>query len=189
MSDSPAHYLVIDFEATCCDRGSVPRHEMEIIEIGAVMVAADTLAPLAEFQRFIRPVRHRRLTAFCTQLTSITQADVDGAGDFKAVMAEFRDWLAPWPDLVFGSWGDYDERQLRQDCSYHRVGYPIRGPHLNLKRAFAEKQGLERGIGLGQAVRLAGLRFAGTHHRGIDDARNITRLLPYSLGRQALSKS
>jgi inhibitor of KinA sporulation pathway (predicted exonuclease) len=27
------------------------------------------------------------------------------------------------------------------------------------------------------------LAFQGTEHRGIDDARNIARLLPYALGR------
>jgi inhibitor of KinA sporulation pathway (predicted exonuclease) len=27
-----------------------------------------------------------------------------------------------------------------------------------------------------------GLDLVGTHHRGIDDARNIARLLPYCLG-------
>lgn len=183
---SPKHYLVVDFEATCCDRGTVPRQQMEIIEIGAVIADATTLEPIAEFQRFIRPVRYPTLTAFCTELTSITQSDVDGAAGFKEVMSEFRAWLLDWPDLMFGSWGDYDERQLRQDCGYHRFGYPINGGHINLKRAFSDWQGLSKGLGLGQAVRLAGLRFAGTHHRGIDDARNITRLLPYCLGRMGL---
>ena len=31
-----------------------------------------------------------------------------------------------------------------------------------------------------------GLPLVGTHHRGIDDARNIARLLPFALGRQRL---
>ena len=60
--DETKTYLVIDLEATCDDQGGVPRHEMEIIEIGAVLVAADTLAPLDEWQSFVRPVRHPELT-------------------------------------------------------------------------------------------------------------------------------
>ena len=32
------------------------------------------------------------------------------------------------------------------------------------------------------ALAQAGLPLAGTHHRGIDDARNIARLLPFALG-------
>ncbi|WP_293128313.1 hypothetical protein [Microcoleus sp. bin38.metabat.b11b12b14.051] len=31
------YYLVLDLEATCCDKGSIARNHMEIIEIGAVM--------------------------------------------------------------------------------------------------------------------------------------------------------
>lgn len=42
-----------------------------------------------------------------------------------------------------------------------------------------ERQQLNKKPGLGDAVRLAGLEFSGTHHRGIDEARNIARLLPY----------
>jgi hypothetical protein len=36
---------------------------------------------------------------------------------------------------------------------------------------------------LGQDHARLGLTFEGTAHRGIDDARNIARLLPYALGR------
>jgi inhibitor of KinA sporulation pathway (predicted exonuclease) len=66
------YFLVLDLEATCCDRGTIKRHEMEIIEIGAVMVGAKTLTIRDEFQTFIKPVRHPVLTEFCKSLTSIT---------------------------------------------------------------------------------------------------------------------
>ena len=50
---------------------------MEIIEIGAVMAEASTFQVFDEFQTFIRPVRHPRLTPFCTSLTSFEQQDID----------------------------------------------------------------------------------------------------------------
>jgi inhibitor of KinA sporulation pathway (predicted exonuclease) len=53
---------------------------------------------------------------------------------------------------------------------------------MNVKRIMAERQKLTKKPGLGDAVRLAGLRFSGTAHRGIDDARNIARLLPWIFG-------
>ena len=40
---------------------------------------------------------------------------------------------------------------------------------------------------MGQALRRLGLRFEGPPHRGIDDARNIVRLLPYALGRMPVA--
>lgn len=178
----PSHYLVIDFEATCCDQGSVPREQMEIIEIGAVMVAADDYRIEDEFQRFIRPVRHPKLSPFCKQLTSIQQEDVDNAPSFKAFVAAFKSWLYQYQNFAFCSWGDYDLKQLRQDCLYHHIPNPVTAPHLNVKRLLAARHQLAKKPGLGEAIRLAGLRFEGTAHRGIDDARNIARLLPYIFG-------
>jgi len=183
-----SRYLVIDVEATCCDKGTVPRDHMEIIEIGAVMVDGTSLAVIDEFQTFIRPVRHPRLTPFCTALTSIAQEDVDSAPMFEEAIAGFRSWLYRYSDFVFCSWGDYDLKQLHQDCAFHKVPYPISASHVNVKRLMAERQTLSKKPGLGEAVRLAGMTFDGAHHRGIDDARNIARLLPYIVGEARLPR-
>ena len=43
------YILVVDLEATCCDLQSIPRYQMETIEIGAVMVATDSLEIIDEF--------------------------------------------------------------------------------------------------------------------------------------------
>jgi inhibitor of KinA sporulation pathway (predicted exonuclease) len=177
-----SRYLVIDFEATCCDRGTVPRHAMEIIEFGAVIAEADDFRIVDEFQSFVKPVRHPRLTPFCTTLTSIRQADVDVAPAFPECIAAFEVWLSRYRDFAFCSWGDYDRTQLQQDCDFHRIHNPISAPHRNVKRLFGERQGRTKKYGLSDAIREAGLAFSGTHHRGIDDARNIARLLPFVFG-------
>ncbi|MDR2872715.1 MAG: exonuclease domain-containing protein [Xanthomonadaceae bacterium] len=182
-------YLVVDLEATCCNDGSIPQQQMEIIEIGAVMVDADSFAVIGEFQSFVRPVRHPRLTSFCTQLTSIRQEDVDTAPDFSEAASAFKRWLRDYPGFVFCSWGDYDFRQLHQDCDFHRLANPISAMHLNVRRLLTERQRLIQKPGLKAAVRMAGLAFAGIPHRGIDDARNIARLLPYVFGNRILSAS
>lgn len=177
--DIPA-YLVVDLEATCDDRGAVPREESETIEIGAVLVDGETLRPLRELQTFVRPVVHRRLTAFCTQLTTITQADVDHAPLFP----EAADRLAAFAgNAVFCSWGAYDKNQLARDARRHGVAHPLPGSHLNLKELFARATGARRPCGTAGALARLGFVMEGTHHRGIDDARNIARLLPYALGR------
>jgi inhibitor of KinA sporulation pathway (predicted exonuclease) len=186
---SPSHYLVIDLEATCDDRqagdgkGAVPPKEMEIIEIGAVLCDAETLAPVGELQTFVRPVRHPRLTPFCTQLTSIRQADVDGAPRFPEAIDLLRDFVAG-RGALFCSWGDYDRRQFQQDARFHRVSLPFGDRHLNVKKRFSAELGTEERFGMAGALRRVGLPLVGTHHRGIDDARNIARLLPWSLGRR-----
>jgi len=172
------YYLVIDLEATCCDHRTVPQGEMEIIEIGAVMADARSLQPVDEFGAFVRPVRNPTLTPFCSDLTSITQQQVDSADEFHDVLDRFVRWAAQYPNHLFCSWGDYDRKQLMRDCSFHRIRYPF-GDHLNLKRTFAQRMGLRKPEGMKGALRRVGLPLQGTHHRGIDDARNIAQLLPY----------
>jgi inhibitor of KinA sporulation pathway (predicted exonuclease) len=179
--DNP--YLIVDLEATCDDRGSVPRDESETIEIGAVLVDPRTLEPIDEFQTFVRPVVHPRLTAFCTELTTITQADVDDAPPFRVAAAELA---AFGRDAVFCSWGAYDRIQLARDAHRCGIPHPQPGTHLNLKDLFGRASGSRRGRGNGDALRRVGLARTGTHHRGIDDARNIARLLPYALGRVSI---
>lgn len=192
MSTTHTHYLVVDLEATCADDGAVPRGEMEIIEIGAVLVVqrGAQLETVDEFATFVRPIRHPQLTAFCMKLTTITQSDVDAAPLFPKAVDRLKLWLYAEPrEFVFCSWGDYDDRQLRQDCAFHGIPFPIAGQHLNVKKAFASAQGLAKRPGLGQAVEMAGLTFEGTAHRAIADARNIVRLLPLIFGDGRLSKS
>ena len=172
------HLLVIDFEATCSEDDYVARTEMEIIELGAVMVEAGSQAFVDEFQSFVRPIRKPRLTEFCTELTSIQQSEVDAAPSFAEMMIAFAGWLSRFDDAVFCSWGDYDCRQLHQDCDYHSVPYPFDNRHINLKAEFA-KQRRTRKMGLTTALDAVGLPLVGTHHRGIDDARNIARLIPF----------
>ncbi|NHZ79970.1 hypothetical protein F2P44_11880 [Massilia sp. CCM 8695] len=114
-------YIIVDFEATCCNEGQVARDEMEIIEIGAVALYGDGPSTYGQFQAFVKPVRHAQLTAFCKQLTNISQQKVDSADSFSAVMGRFSTWIDSFDNPIFCSWGDYDKHQLRQDCGYPPV--------------------------------------------------------------------
>lgn len=182
------YYLVLDLEATCCDQETIKRHQMEIIEIRAVMVAAQDLTVIDEFQTFIKPIRYPILTPFCKSLTSITQEQVAQAPGYVEAIALLKQWLSNYPNVVFGSWGDYDRNQFKQDSMFHNVPFPIAYPHVNLKQLFSEVQGLPKRYGMAEALQLAGIALEGTHHRGIDDARNIAKLLPFILGRQQLQQ-
>lgn len=177
-------FLVIDLEATCDDGNVVPKHEMEIIEIGAVLVDARTLDAVEDFQTFVTPVRHPRITPFCTSLTSITQPMLEGAPRFAEAIDALRAFIGD-RDALFASWGDYDRKQFEQDARHHRVTLPFRGRHWNIKQAFSESLGEPKRYGMSAALARVGLPLVGTHHRGIYDARNIARLLPWALGRAA----
>ncbi|WP_027707028.1 3'-5' exonuclease [Zooshikella ganghwensis] len=182
------YFLIIDLEATCCDQKTIARNQMEIIEIGAVLTEAKTLAIVDEFQTFIRPVRNPVLTPFCTELTSITQKNVDNAPGFAEAIEHLKQWLQSYSSYIFCSWGDYDKKQFEQDCQFHQVAYPLTNGHINIKKAFSEAQGLKRKYGMSTALNLIGAQLEGTHHRGIDDARNMVKLMPFVLGCKKLSR-
>jgi inhibitor of KinA sporulation pathway (predicted exonuclease) len=111
------------------------------------------------------------------KLTSIRQSDVDQAQPFPRVLSEFADWVARYPDHLFCSWGDYDRKQLEQDCRFHKLPFPFPGGHWNIKQAFSDLMGTRKRFGVGRALRRLGIEGVGTAHRGIDDAHNIAAIL------------
>ena len=169
--------VAVDLEATCCDRQTIPRDEMETIEIGAVALDSRYLEIESEFQSFVKPVRHPVLTDFCTSLTSIRQEDVDQSDEFPLVARAFSEWLHRFPDHVFCSWGDYDRKQIEQDCRFHEVPYPMSLEHRNVKKEFSRYLGTSTRFGIGGALRRLGIERTGIAHRAIDDVHNIARIL------------
>jgi 3'-5' exoribonuclease 1 len=127
------------------------------------------------------------LTEFCLNLTSIIQIQVDDAPTFPDAIKLWQPWLSQFNKAIFG-WGDYDRKQLQQDSKHHHIDLPylVSSNHVNLKEIFSTTQGLNKRYGMAQALNLANIALTGTHHRGIDDARNISKLLPYILDRQKI---
>ncbi len=173
------YFLIIDLEATCCNQKSILRHQMEIIEIGAVMLNRQTWEIDDEFQQFIKPVRNPQLTPFCKELTSISQQQVDAAPNFPEAMSKLTAWMNLFPNHIFCSWGNYDKSQFLQDCKFHDVPYPFGAEHRNIKTEFSEYLGVSHKFGMAKALQHLGMKLQGTHHRGIDDARNIAAIYRY----------
>lgn len=181
------YLLIVDVEHTCTSDDSIPSSEKEIIEIGAVVVSGQNLQILDQFERLVRPVQHPVLSDFCTELTGIQQADVDAADNFSDVFEEFKSWLSGYDTYLFASWGSYDIVQIGLDCEYHNIDPLLLSATLNLKKAFAKAQKIKPQVGMKRAMQLAGITTEGSHHRGLDDARNIARLLPFALGAKDIS--
>ena len=177
--------IVVDLEATCWDT-SRPRNHMEVIEIGAVRLD-EALTVVDEFDAFVRPVVEPKLSQFCTALTTIKQADVDGADMFPAVFARFIEWIGDGPYRLC-SWGFFDVGQFRLDCTRFGLVFPglFESEHLNIKQVFADWKGVRR-CGMTAALDLLGLPLAGTLHRGIDDARNIAKIVQVTLPNAVVS--
>ncbi|WP_042419911.1 3'-5' exonuclease [Streptacidiphilus anmyonensis] len=166
---------VVDVEATCWDGEPPPGQVNEIIEIGLTVVDLTRGERLSKHRLLVRPGRSR-VSPFCTELTGLTQQEVDGGIPFaeacRRLAKEHAAGARPW-----ASWGDYDRHQFTRQCRATGVAYPFGSRHTNAKAVFTEANGLRKRPGMAQALRLAGLPLEGRHHCGADDAWNIAALI------------
>ena len=174
------NYIIVDLEATCWQ----PRNDKqnEIIEIGAVKIHSE-LELRSEFSAFVKPILNPRLSPFCKELTTITQQEVDQADTFEIVIDEFIDFCTrkantkERDEFVLCSWGHYDKKQFVADCKLHELDTDWLENHISLKHQYAEITDTNRKrCGMGSVLKREGLKLEGTHHRGIDDARNIVKI-------------
>ncbi|GAA2286964.1 3'-5' exonuclease [Glycomyces scopariae] len=166
---------VIDVEATCWEGRPPPGAVSEIIEIGLTVVDLAVRERTAKHRILVRP-RRSTVSAFCTELTGLTQAEVDTGIEYadacRLLAAEHRADSRPW-----ASWGDYDRNQFQRQCRATGTRYPFGSRHTNVKVRFTEARGLGRRPGMDAALQIAGLPLEGRHHSGADDSWNIAALV------------
>ena len=168
------NFIVFDLEATCWEGWD--KSQNETIEIGAVLIN-DKNEIVSEFQQFIKPLKHPVLSEFCKELTSIKQSDVDKAPYFGEVIENFKTWFnCGSEDYVLCSWGFYDRKQFESDCKIHGLDDTWVDKHISLKHQYGKFMKLRRAIGMKNALINENIELDGTHHRGIDDARNIAKI-------------
>ncbi|MGH8635743.1 MAG: exonuclease domain-containing protein [Burkholderiales bacterium] len=166
--------VVVDVEATCWKKGVFSRKK-ETIEIGAVLLLFDRAeSTWPEFQTFVRPTRLPHLSAFCRELTGITQENVDAAPAFPEALRLFLEWLQPLAQVVLATWSHYDLWQLDLDLEAH--GLPqLAIPFLDVKKLAGRIVGTKS---LEETAReLAHDAVAMPSHRAIADARRAARIL------------
>lgn len=167
------NYIIIDLEATCEEIRS-PEFQREVIEIGAVKISNNGDVT-GEFNEFIKPIINNKLTEFCTSLTSITQTDVDGADMFSKVANRFQQWVGS-EDFLLIHWGSWDAKQLQRDSDNHHLNMDWKSHGINMKPEYINVSGFKRARGMKGVLRRENIDLDGTHHRGIDDARNLSKI-------------
>ena len=134
MGDAKLLLNVVDVEATCWDGAAPAGVPSEIIEIGLAVVDLRAGTRVARHRILVRPVRST-VSAFCTELTGLTQPEVDAGIGFaeacKLLAAEHQAGIRPW-----ASWGDYDRHQFARQCQATGTAYPFGHRHVNAKVAF-----------------------------------------------------
>ncbi|KAL0486969.1 exoribonuclease [Acrasis kona] len=182
---------VIDFEATCDDYNVNHGDQLqEIIEFPAVLLDTEVLKVVDTFQVFIKPEVEPILTDFCKNLTGITQDQIDNGINLLDAMKRFDDWLHVTHSVIstglernfaIATDGPWDiKNMLFNDCKrknildyFHDVKYY--SEWVNVRRMYKSEYGRAGGI----TSQLQGLNmtFEGKEHCGLDDAKNIARIV------------
>jgi inhibitor of KinA sporulation pathway (predicted exonuclease) len=171
--------LVIDVEATCWEEDPPQGQQSEIIEIGICTLDIGTAQRLENASIIVHPERST-VSDYCTRLTTLTQADVDGGVPLREACLLLKERYHA-EDRLWASYGDYDRKKFERECAAKRIAYPFGDAHLNVKNLFAVVQRLPQEVPLDTALGLLGLPLEGTHHRGDADAWNIARILGHLL--------
>ncbi|KAI0049660.1 hypothetical protein FA95DRAFT_1488744 [Auriscalpium vulgare] len=175
---------------------------------------AGTLQIVDEFRSFVKPTWRPTLSPFCTKLTGITQAQVDDAPFFPEVMSRFSAFLAKnglihpatGERLVRFSWcsdGPFDIRDfVVKQCFISQTAMPhwLQGDVMDVRKVVSAWSDSKQNLSgkkphfprrmtpnITAQLGILGLPpFEGRQHSGIDDTRNITRIV-IELARRGVS--
>ena len=194
-NETPDYLLVLDFEATCNERGPAPKPQ-EIIEFPTLLLNVATGEVEDTFHYYVKPDVHPILSDFCTELTGITQERVNTEGiSLASALEKHQKWLyekglkplvptsstsSNWessPTFLYLTVGDWDlgtclPRQLLCHKKVMQKGFRR---WINVKKSF-ESQYSCRAKGMTLMLKHFGLELEGRHHSGIDDCRNTARI-------------
>jgi inhibitor of KinA sporulation pathway (predicted exonuclease) len=185
---------VVDIEATCWpnEKASIPgihdRHRQgtepsEIIEIGICQLNP-TSGVIRKKKGIIVKPEFSAISAFCTQLTSISPELIEAQGityqeSITRLLEQYNSKNQAW-----ASWGDYDRHMFKAMARLHHTRYPWCRTHINVKTYFALHMGLSREVPMAKALDIINEPLEGTHHRGVDDAYNIAKILRYMINQE-----
>uniref|UniRef100_A0A3P9J5F4 ERI1 exoribonuclease 2 n=1 Tax=Oryzias latipes TaxID=8090 RepID=A0A3P9J5F4_ORYLA len=192
-----SYLIVIDFESTCWrDKNA---SSQEIIEFPAVLLNTSTGDIDSEFHTFVQPQEHPTLSEFCTELTGITQVQVEAGLPLQICLSRFTRWLHSlqlemgftFPNKQQGSssslstqklctfltWSDWDLGVcLQYECKRKQLHKPdVLNNWIDLRSTYRLWYN-RKPKGLNGALQDLGLQFDGREHSGLDDARNTARL-------------
>ncbi len=166
--------LIVDIEATCWENSIPEGQESEIIEIGLCLLDVASWQPQHKRSILVR-TEHSTISPFCTQLTSLTQEQVEQGNSFAEACTLLKTEYASH-ERIWASYGESDRLRFERQCYARQIAYPFAPRHINIKTLFALWYGLPKEVGMSTALRIAGLPLEGTRHRGDDDAWNIAAL-------------
>ncbi|WP_378178285.1 exonuclease domain-containing protein [Aquimarina sp. SS2-1] len=172
--------IIIDLEATCWN-GSIPKGQVnEIIEIGICLLNTET-GEISKNQGILIKPERSEVSPFCTELTTIAQELLEQEGISFTEACEILRTTYQGHQYTWASYGQYDLNMMKKQCSYRGIEYPLSQYHVNIKELFVQTKGLRKKVGMKGALDILEIPLEGIHHRGVDDAKNIAKILHWCL--------
>ncbi|NWS05453.1 ERI2 exoribonuclease, partial [Motacilla alba] len=167
------------------------------VEFPAVLLNTSTGAIESEFHMYVQPQEHPILSKFCTELTGITQNQVDQGVPLNICLSQFLKWIKKIQKekkivfstdsqsnstleakaCAFVTWTDWDLGVcLHYECKRKQLRKPdILNSWIDLKATYRTFYN-RKPKGLNGALQDLGIAFEGREHSGLDDSRNTARL-------------
>lgn len=177
--------------------------KVEILEFPVMMIDAKTMEVVDFFHRFVRPSKmgEQRIKEYIEGKYGKLGVDRvwhDTAMPFRDVIQEFEAWMThhnlwrkelsgPLQRAAFVTCGNWDiKTKIPQQCQVCGMKIP---PYfmewINLKDVYLNFYN-RRASGMRTMLNELGIPLLGSHHLGIDDTKNITKVLQRMLADGAL---
>lgn len=182
---SHEYYIcILDFEATCWPDARNDQIR-EIIEFPSILYKVNLknkIHYISQFAQYVKPVLHPKLSIFCTELTCITQNQVDNAKGFKDVYKDHCKWLVENVPLgskfVLVTVGKWD---LCTMLPLEAKRYDIKLNNYykkwkDLKDEFQYCYKTTAGSMMNMLSKL-NIKHTGHHHSGISDCENTAEIV------------
>ncbi|KAI3497141.1 hypothetical protein L1887_39535 [Cichorium endivia] len=188
------YFLVLDLEG-----------KIEILEFPVLMIDAKTMDVVAFFHRFVRPTEmgEERINQYIEGKYGKLGVDRvwhDTAIPFKEVIEQFEEWMTthnlfskelggPLHRAAFVTCGNWDiKTKIPQQCKVSKMKLPSYFMEwINLKDIYLNFY-KRRAAGMRTMMNELKISLLGSHHLGIDDTKNIARVLQRMLTDGAVLK-
>lgn len=188
-------HVVIDLEfSDVVDktiRKTLEHTNKEIVQIGAVMLN-DAVEIIDEFVCYVRPA-YGPVSKNCTRITGITNEDVKNAKLLEDCVRDFVAWIGnERSDTYIYAWSGTDYQQLHGEMLQKHI-YIEEMDDLFLRwndfqKQFEELLEYPWQLSLKHAVSALDLKFEGTQHSALDDARNTAKIFALSKDEKEFKK-
>tara|TARA_B100000508_G_scaffold139517_1_gene138018 strand:- start:1570 stop:2151 length:582 start_codon:yes stop_codon:yes gene_type:complete len=151
----------------------------ELVQIAAQKVDMDNEEVLGQYSELVVPRINSQLSDFFTELTHITQAQLDEGGrDFAEVYPEFIEWCADAHIYSYGSSKKSDGTILEENIELYQLDLPYNDEVYHNLRPLFQEAGIDvTQYTSGELFRAFDLDIGGHVHNAMHDVNSLTQSL------------